>query len=83
MADYSAMSTGVGQLNYTFGTSTAAEFGVKIENAGTHTNGFRQTQIARIQERLRLSLILRLPGYELTFKYGHSGLTSISTRSWR
>lgn len=49
MADYSAMSTGVGQLNYTFGTSTAAEFGVKIENAGTHTNGFRQTQIARIQ----------------------------------
>jgi len=31
---------------------TAAEFGVKIENAGTHTNGFRQTQIARIQERV-------------------------------
>ena len=52
MADYSAMSTGVGQLNYTFGTSTAAEFGVKIENTGTHTNGFRQTQIARIQERV-------------------------------
>ena len=42
MADYSAMSTGVGKLNYSFSTSTAAEFGVKVENA----------QIKRIRDRV-------------------------------
>lgn len=42
MADYSAMSTGVGKLNYSFSTSTAAEFGVKVENASGRPNHYRE-----------------------------------------
>ncbi len=52
MADYSAMSTGVGKLNYSFSTSTAAEFGVKVENASGHPNHYREAQIKRIRDRV-------------------------------
>jgi hypothetical protein len=52
MANFTSMSTGVGDLNYTFATATATEFGVTVEHASEHKNEYRARQISRIQERV-------------------------------
>ncbi len=52
MANFTSMSTGVGQLNYTFATSAASEFSVTVENESAHKSEYRERQIKRIQDRV-------------------------------
>jgi hypothetical protein len=39
-------------LNYSFSTSSATEFGVKVENASGRPNHYRDAQIKRIRDRV-------------------------------
>lgn len=52
MANFTSMSTGVGQLNYTFATSAASEFSVTVENESAHKSEYRERQIKSIQDRV-------------------------------